>query len=97
MHCNYRDGERCRLASEVLGLPVVTSAEACQHCSQLPNAQQLNEVTASLSLTAVAMHQLDVRPFLYLQDYVKRTSHSRYANAPLQGPGTILKTMIAWF
>lgn len=44
----------CKIATELAARPAATNPSACQFCSGLPDANQVNQVTVSMALGAVA-------------------------------------------
>jgi|LakMenEpi03Aug12_release.lakeMendotaPanAssembly.Ray.scaffolds.fasta_scaffold503657_2 hypothetical protein len=99
--CKYEqcegDVSYCKIAYELSAIKSVTSKEACEHCSKIPNSRTHNSVTASLALQAVRTHKPEM-----VKEYIYQIKHLLTTEEPDQkvvgeGPGTELTKLLSWF
>lgn len=99
--CKYEQPEGnesyCKIAYELCAIKSLTSKEACEHCSKIPNSRTHNSVTASLALQAVRTYKPEM-----VKEYIHQIKHFLTTEEPNQkisgeGPGTELTKMLSWF
>lgn len=99
--CKYQqvEGDKvyCKLAFELCAIKTLTNKQACEHCSNLPNARTHNEVTASLAINSVKENKPEeLKQFIGTVSYLlKKETIKPTELGP--GPGTELKKILSWF
>lgn len=99
--CGYEqvEGEKvyCKIAHELCAIKSLTTKEACEYCSKLPNARTHNELTVSLAIQTVKANKSQEE----LQEFIKQVKHLIKPYSPPEvvgeGPGTELTKMLSWF
>ncbi len=91
--CEKLIRDQCVVASDIAGMEVPTTPDACKYCLNCESPKSLNKATASMAVTAlIKKGSFDKR----------NSSHEELKNLltveiPTSGPGTELKKLISWF